>query len=63
MKRVRITHLKDGTVELEAEGFRGAGCREFTAPFEAALGLDPSGRVDTAEALQSEDAGAAPDAG
>lgn len=56
MKRIVIRHRKGGRVELEAEGFRGAGCREFSAPFEAALGLDPAERVDKAEAQASEEA-------
>ena len=45
MKRLRITHAKDGAVTVEAEGFVGAACLAFSAPFLERLGVP----IDAAE--------------
>ena len=37
-ERIIIDIAEDGTVSIEAQGFRGTGCKVATAPFEAILG-------------------------
>lgn len=54
MKQVILTFNEDGSAKVEAHGFKGKGCEQATAPFEAVLGLDTSGRVKKPEYQQTE---------
>jgi hypothetical protein len=38
MEQIVVRIKKDGTVEIEAVGFKGSACREATRPLEEALG-------------------------
>lgn len=38
MKSIEITCKADGTIQVEAVGFKGKGCQQATADFEKALG-------------------------
>lgn len=38
MKSIEITCKADGTIQVEAIGFKGKGCQQATADFEKALG-------------------------
>ena len=38
MKSIEITCKGDGTIQIEAIGFKGKGCQQATADFEKALG-------------------------
>jgi len=38
MRSIEITCKGDGTIQVEAIGFKGKGCQEATADFEKALG-------------------------
>jgi hypothetical protein len=49
MKKVRITFDKGGIVRLDAEGFRGQGCRAFTLAFERVLGTVRATSVEKPE--------------
>lgn len=38
MKKIQIDIKKDGTIDIEAIGYKGVGCEEATRVFEEALG-------------------------
>lgn len=40
MRTITFTFHDDGACEIEAEGFRGQGCRQATRPYEEGLGLE-----------------------
>ena len=53
-KSIIVTIGTDGTVEVEADGFRGKGCTAATKFIEEALGMDGKGRKFKPEYSQSE---------
>jgi len=40
MKQVKILLGKDGTIKVEAEGFKGGSCEEATAFLDEIFGID-----------------------
>lgn len=41
---INVSILPDGTIEIDAVGFKGASCAEATKFLEQALGMDTSKR-------------------
>lgn len=44
MPQVIIRAKKDGTVEVEAEGYMGPSCSEITSPYCRALGVQTNSK-------------------
>jgi hypothetical protein len=53
-KDLVLEFLPDGRVTIDAVGFKGKGCREASADYEAALGTTDVQRTTKPEAHQTE---------